>query len=182
MKLKQILEWVLTVALSGILVDPVNKLFGLIPWTKFIDPDTYSWLINPILHISVLHIILFVIILVVALKLLSFITLKPEENKSEELLTSKMAQLKSFNQLTFTDNPTIQVRWKVAEPGLYNAHYHSYNVELFCLNHPTPLMMPDCHCPDYSCKNSGNYIDLSAVKNQIDSMIIEKARELGLEQ
>lgn len=43
-------------------------------------------------------------------------------------------------------------------------------------------MMPYCYCPDYSCKNSGNYIDLSSVRNQIDSMIIEKARKLGLEQ
>lgn len=184
MKFKQIMAWVLTVALSGILVDPVNKLFGLIPWTKFIDLDAYSWLINPVLHISVLHILLFVIILATSLKVKSVIARKLEKKQevsNEELHAGRVRQLKSFNQLTFTDDPTIQARWTVSEPSIYNAHYHSINIELFCLNHPMPLMMQNRCCPDPSCKNRGLHISINNLRNQIDSLIIENARQLGLE-
>lgn len=177
--------WFWAVGLSGVLVAPVNYLFSLIPWSKFIEPESYEWFVTPVLHISIFHMLLFVIILAGLLCLFYFAkrTIVKQRMKAQGLCREQLvAELKSFNHLTFEDNNTVEVRWTVVEPGLYHHHYHSINVEFYCLNHPTPMLMPHGFCTLNGCSNNKFHVYTNEVQNQIDSMIIERARELGLEQ
>ena len=44
--MKKVLSWIIAIGFSGILVQPVQWLLGLIPWEKFILKENWIWLIT----------------------------------------------------------------------------------------------------------------------------------------
>ena len=69
--MKKVLSWIIAIGFSGILVQPVQWLLGLIPWEKFILKENWIWLIKP--QFSFLNIVVFLILIIAITYILKLI-------------------------------------------------------------------------------------------------------------
>ena len=83
--MKKVLSWIISIGFSGILVQPVQWLLGLIPWEKFILKENWIWLIKP--QFSFLNIVVFLILIIAITYILKLISLVSTKNF---LVTSRL--------------------------------------------------------------------------------------------
>lgn len=170
--MKNVIKWALAVGLSGILIQPIQWLLGLIPWESFVSKENWTWFIEP--QFSILSVIILLMLIIGISYLLKFILII---NKSS-LNKKKEAELKKIN--TYTDEKEgIKITWDVSAESLYNSTPFAYNIQIFCTKHGRiPIRMINGHCVNAGCPNANKYYDEYAIKNNIESILIDEKRKI----
>lgn len=165
--MKKVLSWIIAIGFSGILVQPVQWLLGLIPWEKFILKENWIWLIKP--QFSFLNIVVF-LILIIAITYISKLIFKMGKC---HIAKKKEESLKKINSYT-DEEDGIKVTWDVGIGSLYNNNPFAYNIQIFCTKHGNvPLRMIGGHCTDPTCPNAIKYFNKNIIKNNIESVLID---------
>ena len=170
--MKNIIKWALAVGLSGILIQPIQWLLGLIPWESFVLKENWTWLIKPQFSILSMIILLMLIVGISYLLKLILITNKSSLNKKKE------AELKKIN--TYTDSKDgIKITWDVSAESLYNSTPFAYNIQIFCTKHGRiPIRMINGRCINTGCPNADKSYDEYAIKNHIESILIDAKNKI----
>ena len=168
MKKREALIALVSIAISGILNEPIIAAFKMIPWEKITSTETWEWIFLP--KVSILNIIFFIILLV-TVYYIAYLLLIKRKNVA-------INKLKSLNSLV-DDKNHIKVTWDVGIGTIYNHDPFAYNIQFFCLQHgELPLRMQNGCCQDPTCSNSSLCIDGRKVENYIESLLLKKQQEL----
>lgn len=168
MKKREALIALVSIAISGILNEPIIAAFKMIPWDKITSTENWEWIYLP--KVSILNIIFFIILLV-TVYYIAYLLLIKRKNVAKN-------KLKSLNCFVDDENH-IKVTWNVDIGTIYNHNPFAYNIQFFCLQHgELPLRMQNGCCQDSTCSNSSLCIDERKVKNYIESLLLKKQQEL----
>ena len=161
--MKQALPF-LAVAFSGFLVYLFDKIWGnSIDWEKVKTVKIGEFLTA---QVSVYQILIF-LVFATAIFLLGQKFL----GKKDQFYSKKQRKLRSYNKTTDPDTG-ILFRWVVYFD--YDAPFIS-DLTAFCTKHgETTLRFINNNCPVNDCTNSNNRIDGYAVKNLIESDLIDR--------
>ena len=114
------------------------------------------------IRISVIYVVGIVIIYIIGRKIF---------NKKDSYHTKKQEKLREFNKTTHP-NTGIQFKWEV---------YFNFDTPFiddltaFCTKHEgPPIRFVNDRCPIQDCENSRKRIDTEAVKNIIESNLIDR--------
>lgn len=163
MKIKKALVWLGGIILSVVL----ERIFNLIPIEKLFNSERWSWLRQN--RFNIIDLIVFVIILVVVFICIAKFSSK--KNDQQKLKIEK--RLKKLNSIE--DNKAgIKVTWDMYMGSMYDNDPHPYNIRLFCTKHKIPLLMQYGRCTDYNCPNAHAQYDESAIKNTIESLLLNE--------
>ena len=168
MKKREVLIALVSIAISGILNEPIIAAFKMIPWDKITSAENWEWIFLP--KVSILNIIFFIILLG-TVYYIAYLLLIKRKNVT-------INKLKSLN--CFVDNENhIKVTWEVGIGTIYDHNPFAYNIQIFCLRHDElPLRMQNGCCQDPTCPNSSLCIDGRNVENYIGSLLLKKQQEL----
>ena len=168
--MKKVFKWVFIVGFSGILVPVVQKLFGLIPWDKFLDIDSWNWLMAP--KFSLFSVIVFLLLLIIVIPLSKKIF-------KTNIAKNKEQELKKINH--FEDKEEgLRVTWDVGIGSIYDNNPFAYNIQLFCTKHGVvPIRMMRGHCTDPQCSNANMHYNEYAIKNHIESVLLHARDSLN---
>lgn len=170
--MKNILKWTLAVGLSGILIQPIQWLLGLIPWESFVSKENWTWFIKP--QFSILSMIILLILIIGISYLLKFIL---TANKSS-LNNKKEAELKKINT-HIDEKEGIKITWDVSAESLYDSNPFAYNIQIFCIKHGRiPIRMMNGRCVNAGCPNADKYYDKYVIKNNIESVLIDAKNKI----
>lgn len=168
MKKREALIALVSIAISGILNEPIIAAFKMIPWDKTTSTENWEWIFLP--KVSILNIIFFIILLVTVYYIAYLLLIK-----RKNVAINKLKSLNCF----VNDEKHIKVTWDVGIGTIYNHNPFAYNIQFFCLQHgELPLRMQNGCCQDSTCSNSNLYIDEWKVKNYIESLLLKKQEEL----
>lgn len=168
MKKREALIALVSIAISGILNEPIIAAFKMIPWDKITSTENWEWIFLP--KVSILNIIFFIILLVTVYYIAYLLLIK-----RKNVAINKLKSLNCF----VNDEKHIKVTWDVGIGTIYNHNPFAYNIQFFCLQHgELPLRMQNGCCQDSTCSNSHLYIDEWKVKNYIESLLLKKQEEL----
>ena len=167
MKFKKVLKWIGAILLSAIL----ERIFSLIPVEDLFTSEKWKWLVQD--RFNIIDLILFVVLLIIV-----FICITAfESNKSDRKKTRIKKQLQKMNSFT-DDNAGIKVSWDIYMGTISDNDPHPTNIRLFCTKHTIPLLMQHGRCTDLSCPNSLTQYDEHAIKNSIESMLLNEQEKL----
>ena len=168
MQKKEVLIALGSMAISGILNEPIIAAFKMIPWDKIISTESWEWMFLP--KFSILNIIFFIILLL-AVYSIGYLLLIHRKN-------IVINELKSLNYLVDDEN-CFKVTWDVGIGTIYNHDPFAYNIQFFCLRHgELPLRMQNGCCQDATCPNCSLYINETKMKNYIESLLLKKQQDL----
>lgn len=168
MKKREALIALVSIAISGILNEPIIAAFKIIPWDKITSTENWEWISLP--KVSILNIIFFIILLVTVYYIAYLLLIK-----RKNVAINKLKSLNCF----VDDEKHIKVTWDVGIGTIYNHNPFAYNIQFFCLQHgELPLRMQNECCQDSTCPNSYLHIDEWKVKNYIESLLLKKQEEL----
>lgn len=172
MKKREVLIALVSIAISGILNEPIIAAFKMIPWHKIISTESWEWVFLP--KFSILNIaffIIFFIILQVAVYYIAY--LLPIHRKNVAI-----NKLKSLNYFIDDENH-IKVTWNVGIRTIYNHEPFAHNIQFFCLRHgELPLRMQNGCCQVATCPNCSLHINEWNMKNYIESLLLKKQQDL----
>lgn len=163
MKIKKALVWLGGIILSVVL----ERIFNLIPIEKLFNSEKWSWLIQN--RFNIIDFIVFVIILLVVFVCIA----KFGSNKSDKQKLKIKKHLEKINSIE-DDKEGIKVTWDIFMGSMYDNDPHPYNIRLFCTKHDMPLLMQHGYCTDYNCPNSHAQYDERAIKNTIESLLLNE--------
>lgn|GEM_PF-1367358 len=168
MKKREALIALVSIAISGILNEPIIAAFKMIPWDKIISTESWEWVFLP--KVSILNIIFFIILLV-AVYYIAYLLLINRKNVA-------INKLKSLNHL-IDDEKHVKVTWNVGIGTICNHDPFAYNIQFFCLLHgELPLRMQNGCCQDSTCPNCSLDINERYVKNYIESLLLKEQQDL----
>jgi hypothetical protein len=168
MKKREALIALVSIAISGILNEPIIAAFKMIPWDKIISTESWEWVFLP--KVSILNIIFFIILLV-AVYYIAYLLLINRKNVA-------INKLKSLNYF-IDDKNHVKVTWDVGIGTIYNNDPFAYNIQFFCLRHgELPLRMQNGCCQDSTCPNCSLHINERNVENYIESLLLKKQQDL----
>lgn len=168
MKKREALIALVSIAISGILNEPIIAAFKMIPWDKITSTENWEWIFLP--KVSILNIIFFIILLVTVYYIACLLLIK-----RKNVAINKLKSLNSF----VDDKNHIKVTWDVGIGTIYNHDPFAYNIQFFCLQHGEfPQRMQNGCCQDSTCSNSFLCIDERKVKNYIESLLLKKQQDL----
>jgi len=153
---------VISVGIIGLLTLGYTKILSLT------EEITFKEAFNKILEIKIA--VVYVFIAIVAFWILKFF-FKRIFKKEKSIYSKKQQDLRSFNKTT-DPNTGILFRW-----GVYFNYGTPFIADLtaFCTKHgATPIRFINNRCPFHDCTNSHNRIDEYAVKNFIESDLIDR--------
>ena len=155
---------ILAVALSGIGVYLFDKIWGdQIDWEEFRKMDIGEFLATPI---TILEILVFLILsTIIYFVLRKFL-------KRDSIYSKKQNKLREYDNTK--DNQTdILFRWGVYFD--FSGQPFISDLEAFCDKHQgPPIRFINNRCPDTTCQNSRQSINLHGVKNYIESDLIDR--------
>ncbi|MCQ2305182.1 MAG: hypothetical protein MJZ97_09365 [Bacteroidales bacterium] len=163
MKIKKVLIWLGGIVLSVVL----ERIFNLIPIEKLFNSERWSWLI--LNRFNIIDLIVFVIILVIVFIFIA----KFGSKKSDKHKTKMEKYLEKINSIE-VDKEGIKVTWDMYMGSMYDNDPHPYNIRLFCTKHDMPLLMQHGRCTDYNCPNAHAQCDEHAIKNIIESLLLNE--------
>lgn len=168
MKKREALIALVSIAISGILNEPIIAAFKMIPWDKITSTENWKWIFLP--KVSILNIIFFIILLF-TVYYIAYLLLIKRKNVA-------INKLKSLNCFVDDENH-VKVTWDVGIGTIYNHDPFAYNIQFFCLRHDElPLRMQNGCCQDSTCPNCSLYINERNVKNYIESLLLKKQQDL----
>ena len=168
MKKREVLIALVSIAISGILNEPIIAAFKMIPWDKIISTESWEWIFLP--KFSILNIIFFIVLLV-AVYYIVYLLLIHRKNVV-------INELKSLNCFVDDEN-CVKVTWDVGIGTKYNHDPFAYNIQFFCLRHgELPLRMQNGCCQDATCPNSSLCINERKMTNYIESLLLKKQQDL----
>ena len=115
--------------------------------------------------------IVYIAVIIVLYLLLKIIIKKFFNKEGKGYYTKEQEELRKFNKMIDTSQG-LKVTW-----GVYFDYHTPFisDLTLFCTKHDgPPLRFMNNRCPIPNCKNAKNGIDYYAVKNLIESDLIEK--------
>lgn len=168
MKKREALIALVSIAISGILNEPIIAAFKMIPWDKITSTENWEWIFLP--KVSILNIIFFIVLLV-TVYFIAYLLLSKRKNAA-------INKLKSFCR--YVDNEHhFEVTWDVGIGTICDRNPFAYNIQFFCLQHGgLPLRMQNGCCQDATCSNSSLHIDERKVKNRVESILLKIQRDL----
>lgn len=177
-KLFKVILGILSVGLSGFLIEPIKSLLALIPYASYFEVSKWDWLVEN--RYSLLDVIFFLVIFIVLTIIVNFMASWLKRPKQQEMTEEELIdqQLNMVNQFIDEENH-IKVTWDVYKGSTFDHDPHPMNVNCFCLRHKQyPLKFTNGHCPDMSCPNYKFHISNSKLMNQIESILLAKRDEL----
>ena len=163
MKIKKALVWLGGIVLSVIL----ERIFNLIPIEELFNSEKWSWLIQD--RFNMIDLLLFIMILAIVFVCIAIIGSK----KSDKRKTKIEKHLKKINSI-MDDEAGIKVTWDMYMGSMYDHDPHPYNIRIFCTKHEMPLLMQNGCCTDYNCPNAHAQYDKQAIKNTIESLLLNE--------
>jgi hypothetical protein len=158
----------LAVAFSGFLVYIFDKVWGnSIEWAK-VKTFNVGTLLNTDISFKVYHLLLFLIFIGV-------IYLVKSRFKEKPFYSGKQQKLRKYDEQIDNENE-ILFRWTVFFD--YNTPFIA-DLEAFCLKHnDPPIRFVGGRCPHFGCQNGRDRINDYLVKNQIESVLIDRWRKM----
>jgi hypothetical protein len=159
---------ILAVAFSGIGVYLFDKIWGdQINWDKFRKLDIGEFLATPI---TVLEILIFITLFLIIYFLLKKVF------KKDSIYNKKQRKLREYDHLKDSETD-ILFRWEVYFD--FGGQSFVSNLKAFCDKHQgPPIRFVNNRCPDLTCENNKQEINLLIVKNYIESDLIDKWKKM----
>lgn len=168
MKKSEALIALVSIAISGILNEPIIAAFKMIPWDKITSTENWEWIFLP--KVSILNIIFFIVLLV-TVYFIAYLLLSKRKNAA-------INKLKSFRSYVNHEHH-YEVTWDVGIGTIRDRNPFAYNIQFFCLLHgDLPLRMQNGCCQDATCSNSSLHINEREVKNYVESILLKIQQDL----
>ena len=167
MKFKKTLKWIGGIVLTVLL----EQLFSLIPFENCLTSEKWDWIIQD--RFNLIDLVIFIVLLT-----LVFVIFTAIESKKGDRRQAKIKKQLEKNKTIIDEENGIKITWDVAMPSIYNPNPHPYNINIFCTKHEIPLLMKHGRCTDLSCPNSLTQYDEHAIKNTIESMLLNEHGKL----
>lgn len=158
--MKETTKWILS-AIGTVIIE---RLLNLIPIENLFMAEKWNWMIAP--RFSVLNILLLVVSFVLVLGVIKTFNLGRKKTRLEKHL-EKLSPIVDYEN-------DIKVTWNLSMGSMYNIDPHPYNIRVFCLKHNPPLLLYKGYCPDGTCQNAHKYFDEFAIRNQVESKILNE--------
>lgn len=170
MKGKSWIIGVISMVISGLLNELIVAAVKKIPWGKAISVWSKQKFILP--KGRLLSILFFLVLLPIVYYTIQWYIAKRKR--------SVIDAIKAVNVYT-DDEKQVRVTWDVG----FDVNQRPYieNIQCFCLLHgELPLKMLDGKCLDPNCRHSECGVDMMRITNYIESILLEKQRQLTVKR